>query len=134
MNYSPDVTTTTIKMILSLALVLAMVWGLYRLAKKRVPMIGGSGKGQLIRVVENHCLGVKKNIALVKVPGSFLVLGIGAEKLSLLTRIDDPAVIQSIEAAQSPSESTMTFKEQLRRFTQGSFRKEVLIHDPSVSE
>jgi flagellar protein FliO/FliZ len=116
MNYSPDLTWATIKMILSLGLVLAIVWGLYRVAKKRLPMIHGSGNGRHIQVVENHYLGVKKQITMVRVPGSILVLGIGADQMSLLTQIVDPAIIQSIEAVQAPSK-TVRFKDQLRRFT-----------------
>lgn len=124
MNYSPDITTATIKMIFSLGLVLALVWGLYRLAKRKVSMINGGGKGQLIQVVENHSLGVKKNIAMVKVPGSVLILGIGPDRVALLTQIEDPAVIKNIEAVQSSPGTVMSFKEQLRRFTHGSEHKE----------
>lgn len=135
MNYSPDVTTTTIKMIFSLGLVLAVVWGLYRIAKKRLPMVNGSGKGQFIQVVENHCLGVKKHITMVKVPGSVLVLGISGEKLSMLTQIDDPALIKNIEATQQASTGTaVSFKEQLRRLTRGSVGKEMLINEKSIAE
>lgn len=134
MSYSPDVTTATIKMIFSLGLVLALVWGLYRLAKKKIPMINGGGKGQLIQVVENHSLGVKKNIAMVKVPGSVLILGIGGDRVGLLTQIDDPAVIQKIEAAQSSPGTVMSFKEQLRRFTHVPAKKEARSNEKLVSE
>ena len=134
MNYSPDFAAATIKMILSLSFVLAMVWGLYRLAKKRMPMVNSNGKSQFIQVVENHCLGIKKQIAMVKVPGSVLVLGIDGEKISLLTQIDDPTIIKNIEAVQTSSESAMSFKDQLRRFTHGSVKKEMLIHDESMVE
>lgn len=134
MNYSPDVTTATIKMILSLGFILALVWGLYRIAKKKVPMLGNGRRGQLIQVIENHCIGVKKNIALVRVPGSVLVLGIGAERVSLLSQIADPAVIKRIETATAPTESVVSFKDQLKRFTKGAIQKEALECDRSLAE
>lgn len=134
MNYSPDVASATIKMIFSLGFVLAIVWGLYRLAKKKLPMVNGGGKRHLIQVIENHSIGVKKHIAMVKIPGSVLVLGVGAEKISLLTQIEDPAVIQSIEAVKTPTGSVLTFKEQLRRFTPGASSKSWVSQDASVAE
>lgn len=134
MNYSPDAAAATIKMIIALGFVLAMVWGLYKIAKKKMPMLGNAGKGQLIQVIENRCIGVKKNIALVRVPGSVLVLGIGAEKVSLLSQIADPAVIKSIEAATTPSESVVSFKDQLKRFTNVAMRKDALEVDRSLAE
>lgn len=117
MNYSPDITTATIKMVFSLGLILALVWGLYRLAKKNLPMVNNGGRGRLIQVVESHCIGVKKHIAMVKVPGSVLVLGIGSDKMSLLSKIEDPEVVQSIEAAQRQSGQALSFKDHLRRLT-----------------
>ena len=132
MNYSPDITTAAFKMMLSLGFVLAIVWGLYRLAKKKLPMVNGISSGKLIQVVENHCIGVKKQITLVKVPGSVLVLGIGGDKVSLLTQIEDPDVLQRIEAAQAPSKQVLNFKEQLRRFTHGAVHKSQRPSDTAV--
>lgn len=132
MNYSPDMTSATIKMVFSLGLVLAIVWGLYRVAKKKLPMVHGGGKGRFIQVVESRYLGVKKQVTMVRVPGSVLVLGISADNVSLLTRIEDPAVLQSIEAEQAPSKSVLSFKDQLRRFTQGVGNKAQLSHNKTV--
>jgi flagellar protein FliO/FliZ len=132
MNASPDMTTAALKMMLSLGLVLAIVWGLYRLAKKKLPMVKGNANGRLIHVVENHCLGVKKHISLVKVPGSFLVIGVGGDQVTLLTQIQDPAVMQSIELAQAPSKQVFDFKAQLRRFTRGTVPKTRLPENNAV--
>lgn len=134
MNYSPDAATATIKMILSLIFVLAIVWGLYRIAKKKVPMLGHGGNGRLIQVIENRSIGVKKQIALVQVPGSVLVLGIGTDKVSLLTEIADPAVIKSIQTACSPSDSVISFKDQLKRLTKGVHPKTALSCDRSLAD
>lgn len=134
MNYSPDMTTAAVKMMLSLGLVLAIVWGLYRVAKKRLPMVNGGGKGRLIQVVENHCLGVKKHITLVKVPGTVLVLGLGGDKVSLLARIDDPAVLQHIDNARPVTKPVLNFKAQLHRFTHGTDSETQIVHKKTVVE
>ena len=116
MNYSPDLTVATLKMVLSLAVVLALLWGGSRLAKKKLPMAGG-GKNNRIRVLENHYLGVKKSIALVKVPGSVLVIGLSADRVSLLSKIEEPEVLSSVEADARTQPSGLSFRDQLRRIT-----------------
>lgn len=128
MNYSPDLTMATLKMILSLAVVLALVWGGSRLAKKKLPMAGG-GKNNRIQVLESHYLGVKKAIALVKVPGSVLVIGLGPDRVSLLSKIEEPAVLSSVEADAGTQPSGLSFRDQLRRITGTK-----LFHNASTEE
>jgi flagellar protein FliO/FliZ len=114
MNYSPEMTTTAIKMVLSLLLVLAMVWGLYRLARRGLGTGAGSSNGRLIQVLANHYLGVKKSIALVQVPGSILVLGISADRVNLLSRINDKEVIANLNSRNSVDVKS-GFRDQLQR-------------------
>jgi flagellar biogenesis protein FliO len=45
-------------------------------------------KGKMIEVVSTHHLGPKKSIAVVKVAGRTLVLGVSAESINLITQID----------------------------------------------
>jgi flagellar protein FliO/FliZ len=114
MNYSPEMTTTAIKMVLSLLLVLAMVWGLYRLARRGLGPGAGSSNGRQIQVLANHYLGVKKSIALVQVPGSILVLGISADRVNLLSRINDTEVIANLNSRNSVDVKS-GFRDQLQR-------------------
>ena len=51
MNYAPEMTTTALKMLLSLGIVLALVWGLYRLARRNLPGIQAGPRGKLIQVL-----------------------------------------------------------------------------------
>jgi flagellar biosynthetic protein FliO len=116
MNYSPDLTAAAIKMAVALVLVLAVVWGLYRAARKFMPsgVVGGGGK--MIRVVENQHLGIKKNILMVQVPGELLVLGVTADKIQLLSKLDDPEIIANLDAGKGPLRPNVPdFKSQLRR-------------------
>ena len=117
MNYSPDLTAAAIKMAVALVVVLAMVWGLYRVAKKVMPAARGAGEGALMRIMENQYLGIKKNILMVRVPGAVLVLGVTADHIQLLTRLDDPEIVKQIEAEYAyPQKASLTFKSQLTRF------------------
>ncbi len=118
MNYAPDLTTAAFKMVFSLALVLSIVWGLYRIARKKLPLTRGGGSGNLIQVLDSHYLGVKKNITMVQVPGSVLVLGITADKVNLLTQIEDPALIKSITSGVENKHSVLSFRGHLQRLTQ----------------
>ncbi len=115
MNTSPDLTLAAVKMVLSLAVVLAVVLGLYRLARKTMPSV--NGKGKLIQVLENQCLGVKKSIAMVQVPGAVLVLGLSSDNVQLLTRLDDPDMVQKITARRDASQPAPGFKAHLQRLT-----------------
>ena len=111
MNTTPDLSIATLKMVLSLAVVLAIIWGLYRAAKKKLPMVQNSGNGKNMRVLETHYLGIKK------IPGSILVLGISSDKVNLLTQIDDPAIIKEITTRMDSPRSILSFKDQLQRLT-----------------
>jgi flagellar biogenesis protein FliO len=117
MNYSPDLTMATLKMVVSLAFVLALVWGLSRIAKKKLPMVAGGGNAGLIKVLESRCLGLKKSVTLVQVPGAVLVLGVSSDRVSLLSKIEEPGLLSTVEADLHARQAGVSFKDQLRRFT-----------------
>jgi flagellar protein FliO/FliZ len=117
MNAMPDLSIVTLKMVISLTVVLAIIWGLYRAAKKNLPLVQNGGHGKMMRVLENQYLGVKKTITMVQVPGAILVLGISSDKVSLLTQIDDPTIINGIISRKDSQRSILSFKDQLQRLT-----------------
>lgn len=117
MNAMTDLSMVTLKMVLSLAVVLVIIWGLYRAAKKNLPMVQNNGQGRLMRVLENQYLGIKKTITMVQVPGAILVLGISSDKVNLLTQIDDPAIINGITSRVDNQRSILSFRDQLQRLT-----------------
>ena len=117
MNSAPDLTMAAVKMIVSLAIVLGIVWGLYRVVRKTMPSVQGRGGGRLIQVLENQYLGVKKSIAMVQVPGAVLVLGISADKVQLLTRLDDPDIVSKITSRTDQRGPATSFKSHLQRLT-----------------
>ena len=117
MSTTPDLTLATVKMVISLGVVLAIIWGLYRLAKKNLPVVQGSGKGKMMHVLESQYLGMKKTITMVQIPGAILVLGVGSDKVNLLSRIDDPAIIKNLTTNAANHRSVLSFKDQFQRLT-----------------
>ena len=113
----PDMTMAAVKMTLALVLVLALVWGAYRWTRRSLPMGQSGGKGRMIKVLANHYLGVKKTITVVEVPGSVLVLGISADRVNLLSRIDDPEVLADLRKSPAEGSPLRSFRDQLQRLT-----------------
>lgn len=113
MNYDAEFLSAALKMGLALAVVLGTVWGLSRLLKG--PLAQGRGQGgPLLRIRATMPLGVKKQLALVEVPGAVLVLGISQDRISTLDRISDGELIQQIKDHGDGGERT-DFKSLLRR-------------------
>lgn len=113
---SPDMTVATIKMVLSLGLVLVILWAAHRWMRGAMPIARNQMNGRLIKVLGTHHLGMKKSIALVKVPGSVLVIGVGTEQVNLLKSIDDPDLIAGMDPVEKDN-AGMSFRDQLQRFT-----------------
>lgn len=117
MNGTPDLTMATLKMLLSLAAVLLVLWAAQRWLRRFLPAAAAGGRNRWIKVLGTHPLGIKKSIAMVQVPGAILVLGVGTEQIQLLTRIDDPDVMAEVAAAQASQPGAAGFAEQLKRMT-----------------
>lgn len=114
MSQSPDLIMATVKMVLSLAIVLTLLFVLQRWLRRVQPGASVAGRGRLIKVLGSHYLGPKKSIAMVKVPGAILVLGIGSDRVNLLTRIDDPDIIADVDLEDERNPRT-GFRNQLQR-------------------
>lgn len=81
-----------IRAIASLAVVLALILGGAYLFKKYGQNSALLGKikrnGKMIEVIATQSLGPKRSIAVVKVAGRILVLGVASESISLISEID----------------------------------------------
>jgi flagellar biosynthetic protein FliO len=113
---SPDLTLATVKMVLSLALTFALLWILYRWVVRKQSNSVRPGRQKLIRIVDSHYLGLKKSIAVVQVPGSLLVIGVGAEQINLLARIEQPEVLSAVGTMTEDSNAP-SFKAHFKRLT-----------------
>ena len=114
MNYHPDLLSTVLKMITALVIVLGglfiVFYFLRRILKREV---GGSSE-KLIRVLASSYIGVKKNISLIEVPGSILVLGVTSDNICLLTKIEDEKILNRFKRPEEKKRST-SFSDQLNK-------------------
>jgi len=114
MNYNPDLLSTVLKMITALVIVLGglfiVFYFLRRILKRDV---GGSGE-KLIRVLASSYIGVKKNISLIEVPGSILVIGVTSDNICLLTKIEDEEILNRFKRPEEEKRST-SFSDQLNK-------------------
>jgi flagellar biosynthetic protein FliO len=115
MSTAPDALSTTLQMLTALAIVVGGLLVAFYLMKRFLKRDAGGSNTALIRVVANQYIGVKKNIALVEVPGTVLVLGISNDRISLLTKIEDPGVLDGIK--KNTPRLTPSFADHLQRLT-----------------
>jgi flagellar protein FliO/FliZ len=114
MNAPPDMLATALKMVAALGVVLGGLFVVYYFTRRVTRSDGAGSRDKLIRVLASKFIGVKKNICMVEVPGSILILGITNDRISLLSEIDDDAILERIRHAESPG-STTAFSDHLNK-------------------
>jgi flagellar biosynthetic protein FliO len=115
MSSAPDVASTALQMLTALGIVLGGLFFIVYLMKRFLKRDAAGTKKQLIKIVASQYIGIKKNIALVEVPGAILVVGVTNESISLLTKIEDKMVVDGIR--KETSRLTPSFVDQLQRLT-----------------
>jgi len=98
-----DLTTALIKTVAGLALVLAVMLGLYWLLRRLGPGLSGTTTGGSLRLVARLGLGQRKFLALVAVADRILVLGVGPDGIRLLTTLDHPDQLAAFTSNPTPS-------------------------------
>jgi flagellar protein FliO/FliZ len=98
MNASPEMVSSVLKMIAALAIVLGGMFVMLHFARRYLGRAGGVNAQRLVRVVASQAIGVKKSVTLVDVPGAVLVLGVSADRIQLLLRIEDPEALARVRA------------------------------------
>jgi len=115
MTSSPDMVSGAFQMLTALGIVLGGLLLIFYFMKRYLKRDIGGSSGQLIQVIASQYIGVKKSIALVKVPGTILVIGVSNDNISMLTKIEDKANIEAIQ--QEASSMTPSFSDHLQRLT-----------------
>ena len=115
MKPSPDLISTALQMLTALSIVLGGLLIVFYLMRRFFKKDLGGTKEQAIKVLANQYIGVKKNIALVEVPGAVLVLGITNDRISLLTKIEDESILDHVR--QKQNRMTPSFSDHLQRVT-----------------
>lgn len=91
---TPDMLVAGLKMVAALGVVLAILFFLLYAMRKLVGRRIGAIEGKRIQVLENCCLGVKKSISLIRVPGKVLVVGVTSDRIDLLGTLEEDIVQQ----------------------------------------
>ena len=115
MNSTPEAFSNAFQMLIALGIVLGGLLLLFWVAKRYLKKNPGGSNQQLIKVIANQYVGIKKNIALIQVPGSVLVVGLTNDNISLLTKIEDQQILETIRPENSVAEPS--FSDQLQRLT-----------------
>jgi len=116
MNYTPDMISSAMKMLLALLVVLGGLGLVLYFMKRFLQKDAGSSMDKPVRVLANTYLGVKKSISLVDIPGAVLVLGITNDKISLLSKIEDKEVLKELKGTQNIVKASL-FSDQLHKIS-----------------
>ncbi len=106
----PDPLSTTLRILTSLAVVIALVFGLSWFLQRRGPL-GGPPIGRVLGILP---LDGHRSVYVVDVLGRILVLGVAEQGVSLLGEITDQVVIDSLRV--KAERSTIPGLEQMFRF------------------
>ena len=117
---APDMASTALQMLTALGVVLGGLIIVFYFMKRFLKRDVGGSKEQLIKVIASQYIGIKKNISLVEIPGSILVVGVSNDNISLLTKIEDKVVLDDLR--QENSRITPSFSDHLQRLT-GRFKQ-----------
>jgi len=116
MNYHPDLLSTVLKMITALVIVLGGLFIVFYFLRRTLKREVGGSSEKLIRVLASSYIGVKKNISLIEVPGSILVLGLTSDNICLLTKIEDEEILNRFKKPEEKKRSTL-FSNQLNKLS-----------------
>ena len=122
MNTAPEIVSTALRMLTALGIVLGGLLVCVYFTKRFLKKDVGGSKEQLIKVIASQYIGIKKNISLVEIPGSILVVGVSNDNISLLTKIEDEVVLDALR--QENSRITPSFSDHLQRLT-GRFKQAI---------
>jgi len=117
---APDIASTAMQMLTALGVVLGGLIVVFYFMKRFLKRDIGGSKEQLIKVIASQYIGIKKNISIVEIPGSILVVGVSNDNISLLTKIEDKVVLDDLR--QENSRIAPSFSDHLQRLT-GRFKQ-----------
>lgn len=104
MNSGADIVSSGLKILLSLVVVLAGLLILFYAVKRMLKSnTGGFNGGNVVKVLGSTCIGFKRYISLIDIPGCILVIGICGDSMSLLAKIEDRDLINQVRERSKSS-------------------------------
>lgn len=116
MNYTPDLLSTSLKMLSALGIVLGGMLVFFYFMKRYLKRDFSGSKEKLVRVLASSYIGVKKNISLIEIPGSVLVVGITNDNISLLSKIEDKDILNKLKLSEE-GRNQASFSEHLQKLS-----------------
>ena len=116
MSIYPELISSTAQMIFALLIVLAGLLALFYFARRIVSARTGGSNSRVIRVAASAAVGFKKYVSLVEVAGEYLVLGISDHNICLLSKLEDPGIIEKLREQQK-QKTAPAFAEHLQIFS-----------------
>lgn len=114
----PELFSSALRLILALAIVLGVLFALFYLLKKMAITPRNMGGRGAMQLMDHMYIGIKKNITVVKIPGSLLVLGVTNEQITLLATITDPETIKEFEVQTEKGRNT-SFSQHMQKISEG---------------
>jgi flagellar protein FliO/FliZ len=116
MNYTPDLLSTSLKMLSALGIVLGGMLVFFYFMKRYLKRDFSGSKEKLVRVLASSYIGVKKNISLIEIPGSVLVVGITNDNITLLSKIEDKDILNKLKLSEE-DRNQVSFSEHLQKLS-----------------
>lgn len=119
---SPNLASIGVRLVISLGIVLALIFVLYRLARKVRKMdLPPSQGGKAIQMMESYFVGSHQKVLLMRVgEGRVLLIGVSQESMSTLAQIEGEeakSLLQSANASVvTPAQFSETVNQMLSRF------------------
>lgn len=85
----PDMLTSWVKLIVALLVVLGIILLLYALSRRGFGLLPAA-KGGAIKILEMRSLGPKKGVCLIRVRDEEFLLGLGGDRVELISRVQRP--------------------------------------------
>jgi flagellar biogenesis protein FliO len=99
------------------------IWVVVRLMLLRSGRIGAmAGSRNLVQVISTGYIGAKKSVTMVKIPEAILVIGVTTEHITLLSKIEDHALIDRI-CEKGAQDTLPSFSKQFHKLSSGLMRR-----------
>lgn len=118
----PDLLSGTVKMAISLTIILALILVITYLIKKYfISKNGILNKGKSVKVLSSSYIGGKKNILLVQVEDEVLVLGVTPNSISMLTKLGNNDI--NTVMSENRRDNKSRFSRELGKYSWNSGRR-----------
>lgn len=120
----------------SLAALIALILISYRPVKKILKKTGKVADDSLVKIIQTVPIGMKRHIMFLDVADEVLVVGLSGDRMTMLTKIDEPEKIEALRLRQCPGGEKKSFISSLRSFSGGNklIARETAAKEPQAGQ